>query len=55
MLGSLFKKMVEEMKLAGELGSLLKIEESIAEAVAKAEEAHQQGHDRDRTRRSRPP
>ena len=39
-LGGLFKKMVEEMKLAGELGSLLKIEESIAKAVKEAEEAH---------------
>ena len=39
-LGDLFKKMVEEMKLAGELGSLLKIEESIAKAVKEAEEAH---------------
>ena len=42
-LGDLFKKMVEEMKLVGELGSLLKIEESIAKAVKEAEEAHQQG------------
>ena len=41
-LGDLFKKMVEEMKLAGELGSLLKIEESIAEAVKGAEEVHAQ-------------
>ena len=32
-----------EMKLAGELGSLLKIEESIAKAVKKAEDAHRQG------------
>ena len=39
-LGDLFKKMVEEMQLAGELGSLLKIEESIAKAVKEAEEAH---------------
>ena len=42
-LGDLFKKMVEEMKLAGELGSLLKIEESIAKAVKDAEGAHRQG------------
>ena len=42
-LGDLFKKMVEEMKLAGELGSLLKIEESIAKAVKEAAEANQQG------------
>ena len=42
-LGDLFKKMVEEMKLAGELGSLLKIEESIAKAVKEASEANQQG------------
>ena len=35
-LGDLFKKMVTEMRLAGELGSLLKIEESISEAVRKA-------------------
>ncbi|MES9819573.1 MAG: BREX-1 system adenine-specific DNA-methyltransferase PglX [Candidatus Thiodiazotropha sp.] len=41
-LSSLFKKMVEEMKLAGELGLLLKIEESIAKAVKEAEEAHSQ-------------
>jgi Eco57I restriction-modification methylase len=41
-LGDLFKKMVEEMKLAGELGSLLKIEGSIAKAVKDAEEAHHQ-------------
>ena len=43
-LGDLFKKMVEEMKLAGELGSLLKIEESIAKAVKEASEASQQGN-----------
>ncbi|MDP6619370.1 MAG: hypothetical protein QGG90_08050, partial [Nitrospinota bacterium] len=39
-LGGLFKKIVEEMKLAGELGALLKIEESIAKAVKDAEEVH---------------
>ena len=39
-LGDLFRKMVEEMKLAGELGSLLKIEESIAKAVRAAANAH---------------
>ena len=38
-IGDLFKKMVEEMELAGELGSLLKIEESIAETVATARRA----------------
>ncbi|MEH6589153.1 MAG: BREX-1 system adenine-specific DNA-methyltransferase PglX [Halioglobus sp.] len=43
-LGDLFKEMVEEMKLAGELGSLLKIEESIAKAVKEAAEANQQGN-----------
>jgi len=43
-LGDLFEKMVEEMKLAGELGSLLKIEESIAIAVKEAAEANQQGN-----------
>lgn len=42
-LGDLFKKMVEEMKLSGELGSLLKIEESIGKAVKEASEASQQG------------
>ncbi len=35
-LGDLFKKMVDEMKLAGELGSLLKIEEAISESVTAA-------------------
>ena len=43
-LGDLFKKMVEEMKLAGEMGSLLKIEESIAKAAKNAAEAHRQGN-----------
>ena len=43
-LGNLFKKMVEEMKLAGELGSLLKIEESISKAVKDAAEVNQQGN-----------
>jgi 23S rRNA G2445 N2-methylase RlmL len=38
-LGDLFEKMVEEMKLAGELGTLLKIEEAIAEAVTTTREA----------------
>lgn len=42
-LGDLFKRMVEEMKLAGELGSLLKIEELISKAVKDAEKAHRQG------------
>ena len=42
-LGDLFKKMVEEMKLAGELGTLLKIEEAISEAVKDTAKSHQQG------------
>lgn len=42
-LGDLFKTIVEKMKLAGELGSLLRIEEEIAEALAKAEEQTRQG------------
>jgi len=41
-LSGLFKKMVDEMTLAGELGSLLKIEQSIATVVKDAEEAHRQ-------------
>lgn len=36
LLGTLFKTMVEEMELAGELGSLLKIEAAIADAVRRA-------------------
>jgi len=43
-LGDIFKKMVEEMKLGGELGSLLKIEESIAKAVKAAEETSRQSN-----------
>ena len=43
-LGDLFKKMVEEMKHAGELGSLLKIEETIANAVKDAAEVNRQGN-----------
>ncbi|MCG8006851.1 MAG: BREX-1 system adenine-specific DNA-methyltransferase PglX [Candidatus Thiodiazotropha lotti] len=43
-LGDLFRKMVTEMKLAGELGSLLKIEESIAKAVKEAAGNNQQGN-----------
>jgi len=42
-LGELFKKMIEEMKLAGELGSLLTIEDSIARVVTNAAEATHQG------------
>ena len=39
-LGDLFKEMVAEMSLAGELGSLLKIEESISKAVGAARQAY---------------
>ncbi len=42
-LGDLFKKMVEEMKLAGELGSLLKIEEAITKTVKVSAESQRQG------------
>lgn len=35
-LGELFQRMVDEMRLAGELGSLLKIERALQNAVAKA-------------------
>jgi Eco57I restriction-modification methylase len=42
-LSELFRRMVGEMKLAGELGSLLKIEETLATAVSEAAEAHKQG------------
>ena len=37
-LGELFQRMVEEMRLAGELGSLLRIDRSLWSAVAKARE-----------------
>jgi len=37
-LGELFQRMVDEMRLAGELGSLLKIERVLQSAVAKARE-----------------
>ena len=37
-LGELFQRMVEEMRLAGELGSLLKIDRALESAVAKARE-----------------
>lgn len=37
-LGELFERMVEEMRLAGELGSLLKIDRALQTAVAKARE-----------------
>ena len=38
LLRDLFRKMVDEMKLAGEMGVLLKIEEAIADELAKARE-----------------
>jgi hypothetical protein len=37
-LGDLFQRMVEEMRLAGELGSLLKIDHALQRAIAKARE-----------------
>ena len=37
-LGELFQRMVEEMRLAGELGSLLRIDQSLQTSVAKARE-----------------
>ena len=37
-LGEFFQRMVEEMRLAGELGSLLKIDRALQSAVAKARE-----------------
>jgi hypothetical protein len=37
-LGELFRQMVEEMRLAGELGSLLKIDRALQSTVAKARE-----------------
>lgn len=37
-LGELFQRMVEEMRLAGELGSLLRIERALQSAIAKARE-----------------
>lgn len=37
-LGELFQRIVEEMRLAGELGSLLKIDRALQSAVAKARE-----------------
>lgn len=39
--GDLFRRIVKEMKLAGEAGSLLKIEESIASTVTEAREQYQ--------------
>ncbi len=42
-LGELFKKIIAEMRNAGELGSLLSIEESLARAVEDAEIADRQG------------
>ena len=41
-LGDLFRQIVQEMELAGEAGSLLKIEESIAGAVTEARQQYQQ-------------
>lgn len=41
-LGNLFRQIVKEMELAGEAGSLLKIEESIAGAVTEARQQYQQ-------------
>jgi hypothetical protein len=43
-LGALFTRMVEEMRLAGELGSLLRIEQSIANTVRDAAAQSQQGN-----------
>ncbi|ODT04868.1 MAG: hypothetical protein ABS52_01565 [Gemmatimonadetes bacterium SCN 70-22] len=37
-LGALFQRMVEEMRLAGEVGSLLKLDQALQSAVAKARE-----------------
>ncbi|RME21858.1 MAG: SAM-dependent methyltransferase [Deltaproteobacteria bacterium] len=42
-LGELFRGMVEEMRLAGELGSLLKIEQALESVVRRTAEAHRQG------------
>jgi 23S rRNA G2445 N2-methylase RlmL len=42
-LGELFQRMVAEMRLAGELGSLLKIEQALDAAVERAAEAGRQG------------
>lgn len=42
-LAQLFVPMVREMRLAGELGSLLKIEQSLATAVEETASAHRQG------------
>ncbi len=41
-LGELFERMVAEMRLAGELGSLLRIEETLATVVAETDLAHRQ-------------
>lgn len=38
LLGDLFKKMVSEMRLAGELGTLLQVERTLGEAIGKARE-----------------
>ncbi len=42
-LGELFKRMVQEMKLAGELGSLLRIEETLTKVVEETDQARRQG------------
>ncbi len=42
-LGELFQRMVEEMRLAGELGSLLRIESALQSAIAKAREQFVRG------------
>ena len=43
-LGELFQRMIAEMRLAGELGSLLKIEQALDAAVERAAEAGRQGN-----------
>jgi predicted RNA methylase len=42
-LGELFVRMVDEMRLAGELGSLLKIEQALESVVRSTAEDHRQG------------
>ena len=41
-LGELFRRMVAEMRLAGELGALLKIEQTLESVVQKTADAHRQ-------------
>ncbi len=43
-LGELFERMVAEMRLAGELGSLLRIEETLAKVVEETDLVHRQGN-----------